>query len=158
MIKFLLHIPLLVGLSLLPALGWADFQAGLAAYERGDYETAVKEWRPLAHQGDADAQKLLGFMYSQGQGLPQNYVEAAKWIRLAAEQGDAGAQANLSRMYFEGLGVPHDFELALLWANLAAAQGNEMAIEIQKVLGERMSDEQLAEGQRLAEEWKPKGR
>ena len=58
--KFLLHIPLLVGLLLVPALGWADFQTGYDAYERGDYETALKEWRPLADQGDARAQTLLG--------------------------------------------------------------------------------------------------
>jgi hypothetical protein len=51
MTKFLLYIPLLVGLLLVPAIGWADFEAGLDADERGDYETAMKEWRPLAEQG-----------------------------------------------------------------------------------------------------------
>jgi len=64
MTKFLLHILLLVGLLLVPALGWADFQAGVNAYERGDYETALAEFQALAEQGYADAQFFLGEMYA----------------------------------------------------------------------------------------------
>jgi TPR repeat protein len=136
----------------------ADYQTGLDAYHHGDYETALKEWRPLAEQGNAKAQVSLGIMYSQGQGVPQDYVQSAKWVRLAAEQGDASAQFNLGRMYFEGLGVPHDFVLALMWTNLAAAQGNEAAIEVRNVLRERLGDDKIAEAQRLAREWKVKGK
>ena len=44
----------------------ADFQAGLDAYNSGDYATALKEWRPLAETGDADAQNNLGVMYDSG--------------------------------------------------------------------------------------------
>ena len=90
--------------------------------------------------------------------MPQNYGEAAKWIRLSAEQGDAEAQFNLGRMYFEGLGVAQDWVLALMWTHLAAAQGHEAAIQVQEVLKERLRDDQLAEAQRLAREWKPKGK
>jgi TPR repeat protein len=61
-------------------------------------------------------------------------------------------------MYFEGLGVPQDWVLALMWTNLAAAQGHEAAIEVRDVLGERLRHEQIAEAQRLAREWKPKGK
>ncbi len=53
---------------LVAAPAWADFKAGMDAYERGDYETALTEFRPLAQQGDADAQFYLGFMYSKGRG------------------------------------------------------------------------------------------
>ncbi len=111
---------MLVGLLLVPTLGWADFQAGQDAYDRGDSVTALNEWRPLGEQRHVEAQFQLG------------------------------------RMYFEGLGVPHDFVLALMWANLAAAQGSEAAIEVRKVLGERLRDDQIAEAQRLAREWTPK--
>jgi len=143
---------------LFPCVTYADYQAGEDALVRGDYETALKEWRPLAEKGNAKAQVSLGIMYSQGQGVPQDYVEAVKWVRLAAEQGSAGAQYNLGRMYFEGLGVPQDWILALMWTNLAAAQGHEAAIEVRDVFGERLRDEQIAEAQRLAREWKPKGK
>ena len=140
----------------LPA--WADFQAGRDAYDRGDYGTALKEWEPLAKQGHALAQFQLGVLYSQGLGVPQNYGEAAKWVRLSAEQGETEAQFNLGRMYFEGLGVAQDWVLALMWTQLAATQGHEAAIQIQEVLKERLRDDQIAEAQRLAREWKPKGK
>ncbi|GAB6068870.1 hypothetical protein JCM13664_21910 [Methylothermus subterraneus] len=54
-----------------PAL--AGFDEGLAAANRGDYATALKEWRPLAEQGDAVAQYNLGVMYDNGLGVPQDY-------------------------------------------------------------------------------------
>ena len=101
MIKFLLHIPLLVGLLLVPALGWADFEAGVDAIVRGDYDTALAEFRPLAEQGDAKAQFHLGLMYANGEGVPQDYQEAVKWYRRAAEQGRPSAQYNLASMYYK---------------------------------------------------------
>ena len=103
--------PLLV---LIVALGlmrpvWADFQDGLAAYERGDYATALREFRPLAEQGYAGAQHNLALMYYSGHGVPQDYGEARRWYRRAAEQGDANAQFNLGFMYYSGHGVPQDY-------------------------------------------------
>ena len=92
MTKFLLHIPLLVGLLLLPALSWADFLAGLEAADRGDYHTAIKEFQLSAERGDVKARYSLGVMYQLGLGVPQDDQEAVRWYRLAAEQGDASAQ------------------------------------------------------------------
>ena len=87
---------------LYPALAFADFQAGLDAYNRGDYATAHSEWLLLAERGDARSQGLLGLMYAEGLGLPQDYVEAEKWYRLAAAQGSADAEYNLGLMYEKG--------------------------------------------------------
>jgi TPR repeat protein len=84
---------LLCSLSL--TAGAQDFKKGADAYKRGDYATALREWRPLAEQGDADAQARLGFLYYQRLGVPQDVAEAAKWFRKAAEQGLACAQYNL---------------------------------------------------------------
>ena len=86
MTKFLLHIPLLIGL-LLATPAWADFQAGYDAHERGDYETALAEFRPVAEQGDAKAQSNLGLMYANGEGVPQDLEEAHRWMSQAAAQG-----------------------------------------------------------------------
>jgi len=135
---------------------WPDFQAGKDAYDRGDYDTALKEWRPLAEQGDADAQHQLGNLYRQGKSVPQDYAEAMKWTRLAAEQGYAWAQYNLGIMYDKGQGVPQDYIQAYMWASLAAAPGDEDAVEGLEVLGKKMSPDQIAQAQRLAREWKPK--
>ncbi len=68
-------------------ISWsADFQKGLAAAKSGDFATALREWKPLAEQGNADAQSLLGAMYAEGNGVPRDYKAAVKWYRLAAKQ------------------------------------------------------------------------
>lgn len=66
------------------------------------------ELKAAAEQGDVKAQLSLGEMYARGEGVPQDYVEAAKWYRKAAEQGNADAQTTLGLMYSEGVGVPKD--------------------------------------------------
>ena len=85
----------------------------MTAYKSGDYATALREWTPLAKQGNADAQFDLGVMYELGQGVPQDGKTAVKWYRLAAEQGLADAQFNLGVMYAEGRGVPQDGKTAV---------------------------------------------
>ncbi len=70
------------------------FEEGEAAYQRGDYATALRRWGPLAEQGDAIAQSNLGVMFEFGLGVPQDFVQAYVWFSLAAGQGDAVAQQN----------------------------------------------------------------
>ncbi len=82
---------LVLALALFAPVFAADFQAGGAAYDHGDYATALEEWLPLTEQGDAAAQISLGVMYEYGEGVTQDYAEAMKWYRLAAEQGDSNA-------------------------------------------------------------------
>ena len=96
---------------------------GFAAYERNDYATAIKLWRPLADKGDVRAQFNLGDMYNKGQGVIQDYKEAVKWWRLAAEQGDALAQLNLGYMHRRGRGVAQDDKEAVRLYRLVAEQG-----------------------------------
>ncbi len=81
-----------------------------------------------AEQGDAEAQLNLGFMYADGEGVPQNAIEAVKCFRKAAEQGDAEAQLNLGFMYANGTeGVPKDAIEAAKWYRKAAEQGDARA-------------------------------
>jgi TPR repeat protein len=80
-----------------------------------------------AKQGDAKAQGNLGFMYDNGEGVPQDYAEAVKWYRMAAEQGDASAQYNLALMYASGEGLPQDYATAHMWFNISSAKGHENA-------------------------------
>jgi TPR repeat protein len=99
------------------------FDEGQAAHNRGYYATALREWRPMANQGDPVAQTFLGVMYANGQGVPQNSATAVKWYRRAAVQGEAVAQFNLGMMYFFGQGVPEDYAEAVRWYRKAAEQG-----------------------------------
>ena len=71
----------------------AGFDEGVAAYERGDYATALKEFRPLAEQGDADAQCDLGEHYAKGENSLQDVVAGHKWYSLCAALGGSGAGA-----------------------------------------------------------------
>jgi len=87
--QLILMAALIVGLAV-PA--WAGFDEGMAAYERGDYETALREWRPLAELGDADAQNNLGVIYSFGLGVAYDYVQGHLWLSLAAAQGQEEAR------------------------------------------------------------------
>ena len=97
-----------------------------AAYDRGDYATALQLMMPLAAKGNAAAQTDIGWMFENGQGVPKDYDEAVKWYRLAAAQGYASAQNNLGWMYEHGLGVPKDYDEAIKWYRLAAAQGERL--------------------------------
>ncbi len=104
-VKSLLRALLASTLLFAPALH-AGLDEGLAAYKAGDYASALREFRPLAEQGNASAQYNLGFMYDIGRGVPQDYKQAVTWYRKAAEQGNAGAQNHLGTMYEHGEGVP----------------------------------------------------
>ena len=131
----------------------SDFATGMEAYKRGDYKTALREWRPLAEQGDAWAQHNLGSMYANGRGTTRDDVEAVKWYRKAAERGLAAAQNRLGVMYAEGKGVPADNLEAYAWFNIAAAQGNENAAKNRQLLTESITREEIARAQQLAREY-----
>jgi len=100
-----------------------DFQAGMEAYQKGDYETALKLWRPIAESGHPSAQTNLGVMYYQGLGTEQDYAQAVKWYQMAALQGYADAEFNLAVAYADGRGLEKDYREALRWYRLAAEQG-----------------------------------
>jgi uncharacterized protein len=97
-----------------------DTDAAYAAYQKGDRATALRLSQPLAEQGDARAQSLLGFIRYNDRGVLRDDAEAFKWSRLAAGQGDAAAQFRLGLMYSEGHGVPQDHAEAAKWYRLAA--------------------------------------
>jgi TPR repeat protein len=162
------------------------------ANSRGDYATALHEWRPLSEQGDALAQYNLGVLYRKGRGVQQDDVQARQWYAKAAAQGHAKAQFNLGTLYFNGEGVPKDYQQALRWFRLAADQGEALAQtkiaimydegegvpknivqahkwyslaarngdkpapQLRDLIANKMTPAQIAEAQKLAQEWKPK--
>ena len=148
-------------------LGWAllvggggvgvaqDNRSALAVYNRGDYSTAFSQFSVLAAQGNAFAQYMLGFMYSNGEGVTQDYREAVRWYRLSAEQGYGLAQFNLGLMYGLGQGVTRDFVYSHMWFNIAAATSRgadaaEAAEFRDKTAAKAMTAAQIARAQELA--------
>jgi TPR repeat protein len=94
-------------------------------------------------------------MYDHGEGVPQNYEEAAKWFAKAAEQGEAYAQNSLGIMYHNGQGVPRDLMEAYKWYSLAAAKGNTNGMNNRDNLLKSLPPEQITEGQRRAAQFVP---
>ena len=124
---------------------------GLAAYKRGGFATAFREFQPPAERGNAVAQTMLGLMYRNGQGVPRDDKIAVKWYTLAAEQGDVRAQTILGLMYSNGEGVPRDDKIAVKWYTLAAEQGNADA---QAFLGSTYSNGQgVPRNDKIAVKW-----
>jgi len=147
-VTFCLTIAVFLGNA---GVSWsADFQTGVAAYERRDYATALREWTPLAEQGDAEAQSSLGEMYRRGTGVRQDYKTAAWWFRLAAEQGITSAQIKLGELYSAGNGVPQDNVYAYMWWSIAASSWDRAAIKSRDRVAGKLSKAQLERAQDLA--------
>ena len=144
---------------LMAAPARADLVDGLSAYDQGDYVTALAEWMPLAENGDAQAQSLLGLLYRGAPGIPSDAAESARWYRRAAEQGHAHAQYNLGLAYQSGRGVPRDDIAAYMWLDVAARgiptgpDGTNAASQRRDALAADMSAADIAEATRQAESW-----
>ena len=130
------------------------FVIGTNAYAQ---QEKIDQLIQSAEQGDANAQFALGVRYQEGEGVPRDDVEGAKWLRLAAEQGRAAAQHNLGFQYQQGLGVPQDYIEAHKWFNLAASQlsgeKRDLSVSHREYTATMMTLAQIAEAQRFAREW-----
>jgi len=93
-----LALPLLAASLGAPAA--ASVKDGVEAWQKGDYQSAVAQWRPLAVAGDPDAQFNLGQAYKLGRGVPSDLDQAEAWYRRAAKQGHLQAEDNLGLVLF----------------------------------------------------------
>jgi S1-C subfamily serine protease len=138
----------------------SEVQLGLCYFDgqgvAKDYVEAVKWFRKAAEQNDALAQYDLGQCSNQGKGVAKDEVEAGKWYRKAAEQNYAKAQSRLGDCYELGEGVAKNHVECYKWWLLAAAQGDQGARKLMPKLENLMTREQIAEGQRLARNFKPR--
>jgi TPR repeat protein len=100
---------------------------GLIAFNATNYATALRIFRPLADRGQVLAEYVIGLMYANGQGVPQDFGQAMKWHRKAADQGEPKAQFSVGVMYFKGLGTAVNHAEAFKWYRRAADQGDPAA-------------------------------
>ncbi|ALH79698.1 SPOR domain-containing protein [Sphingopyxis macrogoltabida] len=136
----LLALPL-VSAAMLAAPAHADVKQGVEAWQAGDYQAAVAEWRPLALAGDADAQFNLGQAYKLGRGVPSDLSQAEAWYRKAAKQGHLQAEDNLGLILF----TANRRDEAMTYITRSAERGEPRA---QYVLGTAMFNGDLA-----AQDW-----
>ena len=141
----------------------AGFKRGWAGVLKKDWSAAVREWMPLAEQGDIHAQYWLGDAYHKGKGVSRDDKIAVKYLRLAAEQGYSRAQWTLGIMYYDGYGVQQDYVNAHMWFNVSAAsyvnddaEGGD-GVAKQRLgwsdgVEKKMTPSQIADAKRLARE------
>ena len=118
--------------------GLTDFQAGMDAYNAGNYETALKIYRAAAEKGNIMAQFTLAGIYMnpkkfKNHGVNRDYKESAKWYHLAAEQGDDIAQFTIGMMYKKGQGVTKNLVIAYMWLSTAEFSNKNSVLAFQKM-------------------------
>ncbi len=119
-----------------PAL--ADVKAGVDAWERGEFDRAVTEWRDPAAKGDPDAQFNLGQAYKLGRGVPMDLKQAEAWYKKAADRGHVQASDNYGLVLFQD----NRREEAMPYIRASSARGEPRA---QYVLGTAMFNGDIAE-------------
>lgn len=98
--------------------------AGVTAFERGDYKAAIRMWMPRAEAGDVDALFNLGQLYRMGRGVPPDPVMAEYFYGRAAAQGHVAAQGNLGTLYYFAFDDSTRIDDALVWWLRAARAGD----------------------------------
>lgn len=83
----------IAGVAVLATVAHADIIAANDAYHRGDFDTAVKEYRRLALAGDPVAEYNLGQAYKLGRGVPLDLNQALEWYKRAADHNPPLAEA-----------------------------------------------------------------
>ena len=143
---------LLIALACLPvAPAFADFNDGVYAYARGEYDQAYNTMRSLAETSEHGlAQYYLAMMYLRGHGVGQSYEEAAKWFRKAAEQRVKHAQYRLAELYMKGRGVPKDYEYAYAWYRVSAEHRHKKSLGALAAARENLSSAELEEAEKLS--------
>lgn len=116
-----------LALGVLATPAAATYETGLYAYSAGDFETAYREWLPLAEAGDAQSQYQLGLMHLDGEGVEADDAMALKWFTMAADQGYMPSLVRLAELYYTGRGANHDHDEAARLYTRAADQGDAEA-------------------------------
>jgi len=115
----------LAGLAFSQAgLAETPFEAGVAAYGRGDYAQARSQWEQALTAGDWEAARNLGLLYRKGLGIEANPAKAADYYKQAADHGIVNAELNLAEMYLSGQGVPKDTAKARELLEDASSKGS----------------------------------
>lgn len=146
---------LCIAATLIKGAAAGPFEDGLAAAQQGDFASALRLLMPLAQQGNAAAEGLMGVFYANAYGVPRDYAEAMKWFKLAAEHGRPTAYSDIGIMYLNGEGVPKDLAEAVKWFRLGADRGDArgqhfLGVLYQNGLGVSQSNDEALKWYRIA--------
>jgi uncharacterized protein len=102
----------------------ADLSGALQAYERGDYETALRELEKSAKAGNPQGLYNLAVVYAEGKAVSRDMAKAVALYRDGARKGSVLAAYNLAQTFRKGDGVDVDFKQAAQWYEYAAKRGD----------------------------------
>jgi TPR repeat protein len=143
----------LVVLTITCAARADDFQAGLDAFNSGDYPAAFAYWMPLAQRGDAKSQASVGFLYYSGKGVRRDDGQSLEWFGRAAEAGQPTAQFFLGLHYYYGRGVARDLARAYSWCDIALTNGYTESLFCRDSVALEMSAEDVRRSAELTAEF-----
>jgi hypothetical protein len=145
-----------------------QFEAGRAAWNDGDLDTALALLLPLAERGDREAQYLVGRIDLCGDGMPLDLAAGFRWYLRAAEQGHPDAQYAVGHEYaLERVGdgpdpIPEDFVQSYIWFSLAALgygattpERRVNALDMRERIGKRLTARDRADAEAQIAAWKP---
>jgi TPR repeat protein len=148
---------LLVTALPLTASAASPMDRAVQALERGDFETAVSELRPLAEHGDDQAQFYLGSMYATGSGVEKDESKAIQWLTRSAAQRNTRAMGMLAVALFSRARDDQDLVDAYAWSHLAAALDPIQATtSARSVIARYCDEEQKKRGEQAISDWKQK--
>ena len=145
------NVLIAVVLTLAGVTANADYDAGIAAYEAGDFATALKEFKRLAESNIVLAQTNLGYMYALGEGVEVDLTQSAFWFERAAENGSTAAQFTMGALTYHGEGVEVDPVKSYAWFSLASAGGQAGADDYITLLTTLLTSDQLKRARVLSE-------
>ncbi|GJM16529.1 MAG: hypothetical protein DHS20C13_18560 [Thermodesulfobacteriota bacterium] len=148
------------------------YKLGLRWYQQGQYDIAKKMWKPMAENGDCDAQYALGLLYFNGLSVRKNYSTALKWWGRAAQQAQPQSLNSLGVVYShlrvpyttldcrKGCGEAKNLVKGYKWFGLAVEYGPPREIKFAQKSIDRISSEmrdaQINEAKAMIEQWEPK--
>ena len=118
---------LLIFIMICSSLIANDFNDGIRAYNENNYKEASAYFTKAASSGNSEAQYILGYIYTGGQGVKYDLSKALAWYTKAAMAGHTNAQINLGFMYIGGQGTKKDYKKAAYWINKAKESGSAKA-------------------------------
>ncbi len=148
------------------------YKLGLRWYQQGQYQIARKMWKPLAQDGDCDAQYALGLLYFNGLSVRKNHETAVMWWKRAADRAQPQALNSLGVVYAyqrvpyttldcrKGCGEARNFVKAYKWFGLAEEYGPQREVKFAQDsiirISLQMSDDEIMKAKSQIEGWAPK--
>ena len=131
----------------------ADFEEAWEAYERGQYNIAVREFLRCAERGHDKCQLYLGDIYNFGHGTVVRKDKAFDWYARSAKQKNGVAAGRLCSWYLHNVVGTEGRIKSYMWFKIAKVLGQELSLKKEARLQRTMTEEEMLEAQRLATEW-----